>query len=250
MVVIAAATITMDLSVRRAWQNSLTQEIERNLREKTLLFAHRVETDQQHSLQDIASEEGQAAGARATIINNEGKVLADSEAPAAKMENHAHRKEFVSALQGNVGSETRRSRTLGIPFLYVAAPISGGAVRLAYPLSDVETATHDLNKTLLRGSTLAFGVALLVAGIAAQTTSNRLQKIVRFADRVAAGDLTARIDVYAFDEIGLVAGALDRTVHRMEENFAALQNSQHQLETLLNSMQDAVIAVDEHGQVQ
>jgi len=250
MVVIAAATITMDLSIRRAWQNSLTQEIERNLREKTLLFAHRVETDQQHSLQDIASEEGQAAGARATIINHEGKVLADSEAPAANMENHAHRKEFVSALQGNVGSETRRSRTLGIPFLYVAAPISGGAVRLAYPLSDVETATHDLNNTLLRGSTLAFGVALLVAGIAAQTTSNRLQKIVRFADRVAAGDLTARIDVYAFDEIGLVAGALDRTVHRMEENFAALQNSQHQLETLLNSMQDAVIAVDEHGQVQ
>jgi two-component system phosphate regulon sensor histidine kinase PhoR len=250
IVVIAAATITMDLSVRRAWQNSLTQEIERNLREKTLLFAHRVETDQQHSLQDIASEEGQAAGARATIINHEGKVLADSEAPAAKMENHAHRKEFVSALQGNVGSETRRSRTLGISFLYVAAPISGGAVRLAYPLSDVETATRDLNKTLLRGSALAFGVALLVAGIAAQTTSKRLQKIVRFADRVAAGDLTARIDVYAFDEIGLVAGALDRTVHRMEENFAALQNSQHQLETLLNSMQDAVIAVDEHGQVQ
>jgi two-component system phosphate regulon sensor histidine kinase PhoR len=250
IVVIAAATITMDLSVRRAWQNSLTQEIERNLREKTLLFAHRVETDQQHSLQDIASEEGQAAGARATIINHEGKVLADSEAPAAKMENHAHRKEFVSALQGNVGSETRRSRTLGISFLYVAAPISGGAVRLAYPLSDVETATRDLNKTLLRGSALAFGVALLVAGIAAQTTSKRLQKIVRFADRVAAGDLTARIDVYAFDEIGLVAGALDRTVRRMEENFAALQNSQRQLETLLNSMQDAVIAVDENGQVQ
>jgi two-component system phosphate regulon sensor histidine kinase PhoR len=36
----------------------------------------------------------------------------------------------------------------------------------------------------------------------------------------------------------------------MEENFAALQNSQRQLETLLNSMQDAVIAVDENGQVQ
>lgn len=248
--VIAAATITMDLSVRRAWEQSLTREIERNLREKTLLFADRVETDQQHSLQDIASQEGQAAGARATIIDHEGKVLADSEAEASTMENHAHRKEFVAALQGKIGSETRRSHTLGIPFLYVAAPISGGAVRLAYPLSDVEAATRDVKRTLFTGTALAFGIALLIAGIAAQSTAARLQKILRFADRVADGDLTARIDVSAFDEIGLVAKALDRTVHRMEENFAALQNSQRQLETLLNSMQDAVIALDAHGQVQ
>lgn len=248
--VIAVATITMDLSIRRAWENSLTREIERNLREKTLLFADRVETDRQHSLQDIASQEGQAAGARATIINREGKVLADSQAEAGAMENHAHRKEFVAALQGQIGSEMRRSHTLGIPFLYVAAPISGGAVRFAYPLSDVEAATRDVNRTLFTGTALACGIALLIAGIAAQSTAARLQKILRFADRVAAGDLTARIDVSAFDEIGLVAKALDRTVHRMEENFAALQNSQRQLETLLNSMQDAVIAVDDRGQVQ
>jgi two-component system phosphate regulon sensor histidine kinase PhoR len=36
----------------------------------------------------------------------------------------------------------------------------------------------------------------------------------------------------------------------MEENFAALENSQRQLETLLNSMEDAVIAVDGHSHVQ
>jgi two-component system phosphate regulon sensor histidine kinase PhoR len=248
--VIAAATITMDLSIRRAWENSLTREIQRNLQEKTLLFAARVENDRQHSLQDIASQEGQAAGARATIINREGKVLADSEAAASAMENHASRKEFMAALQGSIGSDARRSHTLGIPFLYVAAPISGGAVRLSYPLSDVEAATQDIKRTLFTGTALAFAVALLIAAIAAQSTASRLQKILRFADRVAAGDLSAGIDVAPFDEIGLVAKAVDRTVRRMEENFAALQNSQRQLETLLNSMQDAVIAVDAQGQVQ
>ncbi len=250
VLVIAAATITVDLSVRRAWEDSLTREIDRSLRQKTLLFAHRVETDRQHSLADIASQEGQAAGARATIIDHEGKVLADSEAEASTMENHAHQKEFGAALAGTIGSETRRSQALGIPFLYVAAPIAGGAVRLAYPLSDVEAATHNINRTLLLGSTLAFGVALILAGMAAQSTAGRLQRIVGFAERVAAGDLTARLDVHAFDEIGLVAHALDRTVRRMEENFAALKNSQRQLETLLNSMEDAVIAVDGHSHVQ
>ena len=37
------------------------------------------------------AEESQAAGARATIIDLQGKVLADSEAEPASMENHAQR---------------------------------------------------------------------------------------------------------------------------------------------------------------
>src|SRR4051794_20143646 len=165
-----AATLTLDFSIRRAWERSLTSEIERNLNQKTLLFAHRVEIDHEHSLQDIASQEGQAAGARATIIDHEGKVLADSEADARTMENHARRKEVAAALAGDMGSETRRSHTLGVAFMYVAAPISGGAVRLAYPLSDVEAATAILRRTLVFGSTSAFAFALLLAGLAARST--------------------------------------------------------------------------------
>ncbi|HYL14951.1 MAG TPA: ATP-binding protein [Terriglobales bacterium] len=250
VVVIAAATATLDFSIRRAWEKSLTQEIERNLTQKAVMFAQRVQTDRQHSFQDIAAQESQAAGARATIIDPEGKVLADSEADASTMENHSHRTEFVAALHGSIGSETRRSHTLGIPFLYVAAPISGGAVRLAYPLSDVEALTRKVRRTLLFASALAFLVALILAGIAAQSTARRLQRIVQFADRVAAGDLTARIEESSSDEIGHVAAALDKTGRRLEQSFAALQTSQHQLETLLNSMQDAVIAVGSDGRVQ
>jgi two-component system, OmpR family, phosphate regulon sensor histidine kinase PhoR len=250
VLVIAAATLTLDLTIRRAWERSLTTEIERNLNQKTVLFAHRVEIDHEHSLQDIASQEGQAAGARATIIDHEGKVLADSEADARSMENHARRKEVAAALAGNTGSETRRSHTLGVPFMYVAAPISGGAVRLAYPLSDVEAATAILRRTLVFGSTLAFVFALLLAGLAARSTARRLRRIVEFADNIAAGNLSARISESSSDEIGHVAAALDKTGRRLEESFAALQTSQRELETLLNSMQDAVIAVGPDGRVQ
>ena len=250
VVVIAAATVTLDFAVRRSWEASLTGEIERNLRQKTVMFANRVSADRQHRLQDVALQEGQAAGARATIIDGQGTVLADSEADASSMENHAHRPEFVAALKGELGSDTRRSHTLGIPFLYVAAPISGGAVRLAYPLSDVAAATARVRRTLLFGSGLAFVVALIVAGIAAHWTAHRLQSIVQFAERIAAGDLTARIAEVSGDEVGQVAAALDKTAHQLETSFVALQTSQRELETLLNSMHDAVIAVGADRRVQ
>ena len=71
-----------------------------------------------------------------------------------------------------------------------------------------------------------------------------------FADRIAAGDLAARIEEPSQDEIGKVASSLDKTAGHLEESFAALQTSQHQLETLLNSMQDAVIAVSADDRVQ
>ena len=249
-VIIAIATIALDIAIRRSWEDSLRAEIERNLQQKTVMFAGIVQADHQHSMQQIASQEGQVAGARATIIEQHGKVLADSEAQADEMENHAHRPEFIQALQGNIGESTRTSHTLGIPFLYIAAPIPGGAVRLAYPLSEIEASSARIRRTLLMSSAAAFVLALILAGIAAQLTARRLRRIVQFAEKIAAGDLTARIAEPATDEIGQVASALDRTARHLEENFSALQRSQRQLETLLNSMQDAVIAVGPDEKVQ
>src|SRR5208337_92502 len=100
LLVIGATAITLQVTVHKVWERTLREQIERNLKQKTLMVAHRVETDRQHSLADITSQEGQAAGARATVIDPTGKVLADSEADPSTMENHARRREFVSALAG------------------------------------------------------------------------------------------------------------------------------------------------------
>jgi two-component system phosphate regulon sensor histidine kinase PhoR len=250
LVVIAATAITLDFMLGSAWEASLRTEIERNLTQKTRLFAHRVETDRAHPLSDIAAQEAQAAGARATVIDASGKVLADSESNPANMENHATRQEFAAALAGKIGSNERRSATLGLPFLYVAAPVSGGAVRLAYPLSDVEAVHAQVRSRMLWASVLALTVASLVAGAVSVWTARRLQRIVDVAASIAEGNLQARVDDNSLDEISRVAAAIDKSAGHVERSFAAVRSSQRQLETLLNSMQDAVIAVSADGLVQ
>ena len=250
LVVILAAAVIFDVMVGGAWQASLRSEIERNLIQKTQLLAHRVETDRSRSLADIAAQEAQSAGARVTIIDPTGNVLADSESSPASMENHATRPEFATALSGGIGSNERRSSTIGIPFLYVAVPVSGGAVRLAYPLSDVEAVSAQLRRRLAMASGAALLFALLVAAVAAHWSARRLDRIVEVAARIADGDLQARILETSPDEIGRVAGAIDKTARHVEQRFATIRSSQRQLETLLNSMQDAVIAVSADGLVQ
>ena len=250
LLVIAAATLILDFSVRSAWEDSLYQEIHTSLTQKVRLFAATVEHERgRRPLQEIADQVAQAADARATIIESNGNVLADTRANPAEMENHATRPEFIAALHGQIGSATRTSHTVGIPFLYVAAPVPGGAVRLAYPLAAIQEMTWHVRMRLLEASGLALLIATLLAAGIAQSISRRLRRIVSFAERVAAGDLTARIAEPSSDEVAHVAAALDKTARKLEESFAEVETARQQLETLLNSMQEAVLAVDADGRV-
>jgi two-component system phosphate regulon sensor histidine kinase PhoR len=244
------ATGTLDLLVRRSWEDSLRHETEAALRQKVAMFADRVNHERPLSPQKLVELVSQQAAARATIIDPQGKVIADSSAEPDAMENHAQRPEFREALQGGVGTATRKSATVGVEYLYVAAPVSGGAVRLAYPLQAIQEARRRIRYELLFSSLAAFLVAMVVAALYARSVSTRLRRIVGFASQVAQGDLSTRLDEDSGDEIGAVAHSLDATTKKLQENFEALQTSRDQLETLLNSMQEAVVAVNREGRVQ
>ena len=249
LLVIVACTLTMAVLVRHAWVGMLRGEIETSLRQKTLMFAFRVAEAPAASLPQIARQAAAAADARVTVIDSSGKVLADSEANPDAMENHVTRPEFIAALHGQVGSSTRLSHTIGVELLYVAAPVPGGAVRLAYPLAAIREANRHIGRDLLEAALVAALIAMLLAIVATYSISRRLVRITDFAERIAAGDLSARIQEEASDEIAHVAAALDKTARKLEDGFRALENSRQTLEALLNSMQEAVIAVAQDGRV-
>lgn len=243
LVLIVVATVIIDFAVRSAWEDSLRREIQLSLTQKVQLFANQVEDARNPNLLKLVAETARAADARVTVIERSGKVLADSEANPDQMENHATRPEFQAALNGQIGSNSRRSKTLGIEFLYVATPVQNGAVRLAYPLSAIQSTTAQVRRNLVEASLAALLISMLLAALAAHSIAKRLQRITGFAERVASGDLGARIADSSNDEITQVAASLDKTANRLQENFSQLENSRKHLETLLNSMQEAVIAV-------
>jgi len=244
VVVVGVSTAALDLLVRRSWEASLLSQLHQDLQDKVQMFATRADREAGTiPFQQLASEIGKAARARATVIDRSGKVLADSEAQAEAMENHATRPEFIAAFSGKIGSDTRTSHTLGIQFSYVAAPTSFGAVRLAYPLSSIRGDVRKVEKELLEASGIAFLAGLLVALIGAESISRRLRRMVVFAQEIADGKLSARLPESGSDEIAVLAMSLDKTARQLEKNFQSLEGSRQQLETLLNSMHDAVVAI-------
>ena len=251
IVVVGVSTAALDLLVRRSWESSLQSQLQQELEDKVRMFAARANREASTTpFQQLANEIAADARARATVIDRSGKVLADSQADSESMENHATRPEFLEALQhGDIGSNRRTSHTLGVQFLYVAAPTSFGAVRLAYPLASIRAAVYRVRMQLLEASGIALLIGFVIALAGAESIARRLRKIVTFSEQIADGNLAARLPDSGGDEIGRLAMTLDKTARQLEANFRNLENSRHQLDTLLNSMEDAVVAVSSKHEV-
>jgi len=248
--VILAATVTMDIGVRHRWQSAMRRDLEGNLIRHARLLAQTLANQSREKMQEVAAQSATAIDARVTIINEKGSVLGDSAADPAEMENHAVRPEFAAALEGRIGTDLHTSKTVGVPYLYVAVPAPRvGAVRVAKPLASIEQVEQHIRQEILRSSILALAAALVLAWITSYFISRRLRAIQRFAEEVAAGNLAARVEEAGTDEIGQVAAALDKTARILEKSFAAVETGRKELETLLNSMQEAVLAVSRDGRV-
>jgi len=171
LLMIAVAAYAIAHNVEGFWHNTFEQELTRNLTQKAQMFASRIDADHGTPIAEITSEEGLLAGARATVVDANGKVVADSQAPAPSLENEGALPEFGAALRGEIGTEMRARNH--IPVLYVAVPVGGGAVRLAYPMADFEIAKQKSERRLLLGCILSAIAALVIASITARTLTRR-----------------------------------------------------------------------------
>ena len=79
-------------------------------------------------------------------------------------------------------------------------------------------------RDLILGSVVALAAAILLAAFFARRVAKRFDRIVLFANRIAAGDLSARLEEANLDEISEVAHALDATASRLEQSFHALSS--------------------------
>ncbi len=104
-------------------------------------------------------------------------------------------------------------------------------------------ALHRLGREALWSGLIALLVALPIAAWAASGVSARLQRVVSFARRIAQGDLSARLDQSGGDELAAMETALNQTAERLGQNFAEIESRRYELATMLDSMQEAVVAV-------
>jgi two-component system phosphate regulon sensor histidine kinase PhoR len=121
------------------------------------------------------------------------------------------------------------------------------SVNLAGPASG-ETLQMMAHRALWSGL-IALAVAVPVAAWAAGRVSRRVQQVVDFARRIAEGDLSARLGESGDDELSAMEGALNQTAERLGQSFAEIESRRLELAAILDSMQEAVVAITAEGLV-
>ncbi len=194
---------------------------------------------------------------RVTIIDKQGKVLADSEESPPdilKMENHVNRPEIKLALQGAVGEEMRYSNTLKINMLYVALPIKengeiGGVVRLALPLVNVRENLWAIRKAIFFSVIFALALAFALGSVLAGTMVKSINKIIRVSRKFASGDFSHKIYLEPRDEIGELAATLNKMAQDIEDKIREVKTQNQKLSAIFNCMIEGVIVVDKAGRI-
>ena len=189
---------------------------------------------------------------RLTIIDENGEVEADS-ATEGSLDNHEDREEVKEALSGREYSIIRYSKTMKMDYFYVALPIERGdftgALRLSIPLSNLE----QLGDTMLRMFLITMSVVLVLALILAMILSRHLvEPIVRLSEmsgKLASGDFKEKIREGRSDEIGELSNSFNFMAETLESSMNRLQDRKTELETILTSMPNGVVAIDRLNRV-
>src|SRR5690242_6336595 len=101
----------MDFYLTRYMAGRETEAVEQRLLSQARILAGDLAT-QTAALEAWAKSAEQLAGARITIIDPRGTVLADSQHDPETMENHSGRPEIAGARQGRISTAIRHSATL------------------------------------------------------------------------------------------------------------------------------------------
>lgn len=255
VVVVGTSGFLVERGLRARTTNGIRLDLEHQARLLALLVEKvGIERSNSERLEEVARSGAVASGARITLIDPSGIVLADSEVPRAEiadLTNHADRPEIVDAIRLGSGHGLRRSDTLKRTLLYVALRVPAvdskgghGVVRLAVYLDQVDAAVAELRGELV----VAGGIGLLVAlGLSYGLSLLTLRPISELREVVldiAEGKLGRRLGWESKDERGEIAASINRLARQLRDRADEALREKLQLEAVLKGMVEGVIVLD------
>jgi len=203
-------------------------------------------------LQPWAEAFGRQTGLRITVIATDGRVLADNQGNPAAMDNHSGRPEVQEAQRTGTGVSVRFSHTLEKNELYLAHrldAVRGSVLRVALPLQEISQGFRSAQQGLLLIWGFLFLLALGLGYLFTRSLTGRIESIRKFSEKVAHGNLDARVKEVATDELGSLAESLNTTADELQGTIDALREEKNRVAAILEGMRAGVLAIDSEGRI-
>ncbi|MBU0713792.1 MAG: HAMP domain-containing protein [Verrucomicrobia bacterium] len=197
----------------------------------------------------LCKEFGRLMTTRITIVLPDGRVIGDSEENPVGMDNHRNRPEIAAALKGETGKAVRFSDTRRQSLMYLAIPVRQGntllaVARVSLPLAVIDWAVHAIVRNIILGWLIVAILFAVVTWLLSRRISRPLEDMRRVAERIAHGDLEARVARPDSEELGDLARTLNQMATQLSERLSTITRQRNEQEAVLASMVEGVFAVD------
>lgn len=254
MAALAAAALYISSATEKFYLHETQQRLEAHVKLFQSMLQEPFSPEQQERVNALCQTFGSTLGSRMTVILTSGQVIGDSMEDPAKMDNHGDRPEIQAALTDTIGISSRYSYTIKRQMMYVALPLKNngqiaGIVRAALPVLTIQRALSLLDeKIVLAGVVIAVLAALVSFGVA-YWINLPLQDIRKGAEQFASGHLQYRIYPAGSQEFMLLAEAMNQMATQLHDRVEKITQQRNELETMLASMVEAVIVVDQEERI-
>ncbi len=197
---------------------------------------------------------GSKINTRITIVDREGRVLADTEEDPETMNNHKFRPEIAAALLGRKGRSVRFSNTVGADMLYVGLPIEregqlSEVLRVSLYVKDIERLYAGIRASIWRIIIILSLLSMAGAFFFSRNLSRPIKKMKSASERIASGDFGTRVFLKNRDELKDLADGMNAMAERIQHSFNEMSRQKEELNSILASMADALLAIDERGKI-
>jgi len=189
------------------------------------------------------------SGARVTVVDSSGRVLADSQQDPGTMENHANRLEIQQAFASGAGQSVRHSAPLDRDLVYRAVRYdqpgtSPVVIRMALPLAQVEESVSELRRRIYVASLVVLLLGGMFSLVYFRMFAARIERLKGFSDRVAQGDFRPMPSEGSRDEIAELSDSLNETAAWMDRTIRSLSGERNRSSAILRSMVEGVAVID------
>jgi two-component system phosphate regulon sensor histidine kinase PhoR len=197
---------------------------------------------------------GETIDTRITIIDKNGKVLADSKEDPEIMDDHGFRPEIIRAMGGNVGRSVRFSRTVKERMLYVGLPINiqdqiVGVLRVSLFTKDINSLLFGLSIRVLVIIFVILVCALLAAYVFSRSVSTPLKILSDASHQIASGNFDTQVFFKNKDEFREVAESFNFMTDHIKRLFHESTSKKEQLNGILASIGEGLLALDKEGKI-
>lgn len=187
---------------------------------------------------------------RITIIDKDGKVLADTIEDPNNMENHSNRKEFQNALEGNDKVVTRPSMTQGVKVMYLAKKVYNNdksdflILRVSCDAGSLVDYINYLVPTFIGVSIIMAILSIWLTNQVNKAMVSSVQMVGESLSAINDGTFKHKLPNFEEDELNKSFTAINEIQYKLNNHLQNVADERNKINHVVNSLDNGVILLN------